>query len=135
MTNTAIHEHGRELIATSEIAGILNEYFNLPSDTRIDYNLPYMWWYRSKLNHLAHPMPAPTIIKMLARAMSFASTAIIRFFISVSFYTCLPVGRAPSGNRRCQAPSAAAASQATRYPSGQWSWRASKPRRSILPWP
>ena len=61
MGSTAIHKHGRELIATSEIAAILNEYFNLPSDTRIDYNLPYMWWYRSKLNHLAHPMPAPTI--------------------------------------------------------------------------
>ncbi len=47
-----------ELVSTSQIADLLNEFFNLDDDNIIEQNTPHMWWYRSRNNKdIAYPMP------------------------------------------------------------------------------
>ena len=51
-----------ELVSTSQVADLLNEFFDLDDDSLISQDTPHMWWYRSKQNKdISHPMPAANL--------------------------------------------------------------------------
>ena len=55
---TTISTNPDELIASSQVADLLNEFFTLDGEDRISQNTPSMWWYRSRNNKdIAYPMP------------------------------------------------------------------------------
>ncbi len=56
---TAISPNPDNLITTSQIADLVNEFFDLADDDCISQNTPHMWWYRSRNNmDIGFPMPA-----------------------------------------------------------------------------
>ena len=55
---TVVSTNPDELITSSQVADLLNEFFDLGDEDRIAQNLPSMWWYRSRNNKdISHPMP------------------------------------------------------------------------------
>ena len=56
------HNDPEALISLGEVAAILNAYFGLKGDDKVDYENPFSWWKRSLNNHhIALPMPEPVI--------------------------------------------------------------------------
>ena len=55
---TVVSVNPDELVTSSQVADLLNEFFDLDDEDRIERNTPSMWWYRSRMNKdISHPMP------------------------------------------------------------------------------
>ena len=78
---TAMSQDSNELLATSQVADLLNEFFDLDGDNVIEQNTPHMWWYRSKQNRdIAHPMPEADVTVGRRKAPLWKQAKIVHWF-------------------------------------------------------